>query len=61
MGIFLFIDNTSKDFLVNHFGEAHSKSISILKNRYAIISGKAFVSNVPMMFKVPDINEEEPE
>lgn len=52
-------DNTSKDFLINHFGDAFVGSLSMLKNRRAIIAGKALVSDVPIIFKVPDILEKE--
>jgi len=52
-------DNTSKDFLVNHFGESFIGSLSMLKNRRAIIAGKALISDVPIIFKVPEIKEEE--
>ncbi len=51
-------DNTGKDFLINHFGGTFVESLSILKNRRAIIAGKALISDVPIIFKVPDISEE---
>jgi DNA helicase HerA-like ATPase len=52
-------DNTSKDFLVNHFGDSFIGSLSMLKNRRAIIAGKALISDVPIIFKVPEIKEKE--
>ena len=52
-------DNTSRDFLVNHFGDAFTSSLSILKNRRAIIAGKSLISDVPIIFKVPNIPENE--
>lgn len=52
-------DNTSKEFLVNHFGDGFISSLSMLKNRRAIIAGKALVSDVPIIFKVPEIIETE--
>lgn len=52
-------DNTSRDFLINHFGEAFVKSLPMLKNRRAIIAGKALISDVPIIFKVPEIEEQE--
>lgn len=65
------LDNTSRDFLINHFGEEFVKVLPSLKFRQAIIAGKALVSDMPIMFKVPDLpnmdiqeeinqNEEEP-
>ncbi len=51
-------DNTSRDFLTNHFGEAFVASLPTLKNRRAIIAGKGLISDVPIIFKVKEINEE---
>ena len=48
-------DNTSRDFLINHFGEEFAKSIPTLKFRSAIVAGKALVSDMPIMFKVPTL------
>lgn len=50
-------DNTSRDFLINHFGEEFVKSLPSLKFRQAVIAGKALVSDMPIMFKVPNIDE----
>lgn len=51
-------DRTSSDFLSNYFGENISATLPNLKFRQAIAAGKAFKSNVPMIFEVPEINEE---
>lgn len=51
-------DETSKDFLSNHFGAKFASNLPILKNRQAIISGKALVSDVPIIFDVPNIEED---
>jgi uncharacterized protein DUF87 len=51
-------DNTSKEFLANHFGSAFTSMLGILKKRRAIAVGKAIVSDVPIVFKVPEIEEE---
>ena len=50
-------DKTSIDFLSNYFGEEMASVLPTLKFRRAIAAGKAFKSNVPMMFEVPVINE----
>ena len=50
-------DNTSRDFLINHFGEEFVKSLPSLKFRQAVIAGKALISDMPIMFKVPNIDE----
>ncbi len=51
------LDKTTADFLSNYMGEEYIKSLPTLKSRTAIAMGKAFRSNTPMMFKVPDITE----
>jgi hypothetical protein len=51
-------DKTSVDFLANYFGEEMASILPTLKFRRAIAAGKAFKSNVPMIFEVPFINEE---
>lgn len=51
-------DETSKDFLSNHFGAKFASNLPMLKNRQAIISGKALVSDVPIIFNVPNIEED---
>jgi hypothetical protein len=51
-------DRTSSEFLSNYFGENISTTLPNLKFRQAIAAGKAFKSNVPMIFEVPLINEE---
>lgn len=51
------LDKTSSDFLSNYIGQEFVKILPSLKFRHAIAVGKAFKSNVPMIFKVPEINE----
>jgi hypothetical protein len=50
-------DKTSIDFLSNYFGEEMAAALPGLKFRRAIAAGKAFKSNVPMIFEVPFIEE----
>jgi len=50
-------DRTSSDFLANYFGDEIAKILPTLKFRQAIVAGKALKSNVPMIFEVPEINE----
>ncbi len=50
-------DRTSSEFLSNYFGEKISATLPNLKFRQAIAAGKAFKSNVPMIFEVPIIDE----
>lgn len=52
-------DRTSSEFLSNYFGENIAKTLPNLKFRQAIAAGKAFKSNVPMIFEVPFIIEDE--
>ncbi|KAB2805311.1 ATP-binding protein [Phaeocystidibacter luteus] len=52
-------DKTSSDFLSNYFGQEIVGSLNKLKFRQAIAAGKAFKSNVPMIFEVPHIEEPE--
>src|SRR5690554_1865203 len=52
-------DKTSSDFLANYFGQEIAESLQKLKFRQAIAAGKAFKSNVPMIFEVPEIIEPE--
>lgn len=51
-------DKTSSEFLSNYFGQEITKSLPKLKFRQAIVAGKALKSNVPMIFEVPNIEEE---
>ena len=53
------LDKTSSDFLSNYMGQEFVKILPNLKFRQAIAVGKAFKSNVPMIFEVPEINEKE--
>ncbi|NCN05106.1 MAG: ATP-binding protein [Spirochaetales bacterium] len=50
-------DNTSRDFLGNHLPNEMLEAIRNLKPRQAIAVGKAFKSRVPLIFQVPEINE----
>lgn len=50
-------DKTSIDFLSNYFGQEISGALNELKFRQAVAAGKAFKSNVPMIFEVPEITE----
>lgn len=50
-------DKTSIDFLANYFGQEISGTLNELKFRQAVAAGKAFKSNVPMIFEVPEIKE----
>jgi DNA helicase HerA-like ATPase len=51
------LDKTSSDFLSNYMGHEFVKILPSLKFRHAIAVGKAFKSNVPMIFEVPEIIE----
>ncbi|WP_220636879.1 ATP-binding protein [Georgfuchsia toluolica] len=51
-------DKTSSDFLANYFGQDIVGSLPKLKFRQAIAAGKAFRSSVPMIFEIPEINEQ---
>ena len=48
-------DKTSGDFLSNYLGTEYIKALPTLKFRQAIAVGKAFKSNVPMIFEVPEL------
>lgn len=50
-------DKTSTDFLSNYFGTEIASSLTKLRFRQAVAAGKAFRSNVPMIFNVPEIDE----
>lgn len=52
-------DKTSSEFLSNYFGQGITKILPNLKFRQAIAAGKALKSNVPMIFEVPIIEEQE--
>lgn len=55
--VFQEFDKTSSDFLSNYLGPEYIKALPTLKFRQAIAVGKAFKSNVPMIFEVPEITE----
>lgn len=50
-------DKTSSDFLSNYLGTEIASTLPNLQFRQAIAVGKAFKSNVPMIFEVPEIDE----
>ena len=52
------LDKTSCDFLSNYMGQEFINILPSLKFRTAIAVGKAFKSTIPMIFEVPEINEE---
>lgn len=53
--VFQEFDKTSSDFLSNYLGAEYIKALPTLKFRQAIAVGKAFKSNVPMIFEVPEL------
>jgi hypothetical protein len=55
--VFQEFDQTSKDFLSNHLSAEVANALPNLKFRNAIAVGKAFRSNVPLIFEVPYIHE----
>jgi hypothetical protein len=50
-------DKTSNEFLSNYFGQDISKILPTLQQRQAISFGKAFRSNVPIVFQVPELSD----
>lgn len=55
--VFQELDKTTSDFLSNYMGSSFVNILPTLKSRTAIAMGKAFRSNSPMIFKVPNIAE----
>jgi len=53
---FQVFDKTSSEFLSNYFGAKVASILPNLKFRQAIAAGKAFKSNVPMIFEVPELD-----
>jgi len=51
-------DKTSCEFLSNYLGDNLSKTLPNLKSRQAIAAGKALKGTTPVIFNVPNINEE---
>jgi len=51
-------DKTSTEFLANYMGTTMASTLPNLKFRQAIAVGRGFRSGVPMIFEVPEINEE---
>ena len=56
--VFKSLDKTSCDFLSNYMGNEFIEILPSLKFRTAISMGKAFKSTTPMIFEVPEIQEE---
>lgn len=54
--VFQEFDKTSSDFLSNYLGSEYIKALPTLRFRQAIAVGKAFKSNVPMIFEVPELD-----
>jgi hypothetical protein len=52
------LDKTSSDFLSNYIGTEFLNILPNLKFRTAIAMGKAFKSTTPMIFEIPNIEEE---
>jgi len=50
-------DKTSNDFLSNYLGKEMVEALPNLKFRQAIAVGKAFKSNIPLIFEIPEIKE----
>ena len=57
--VFQELDKTTSDFLANYMGQSLVNILPTLKSRTAIAMGKAFRSNAPMIFEVPEIREED--
>ena len=56
--VFKSLDKTSCDFLSNYMGNEFIEILPSLKFRTAISMGKAFKSTTPMIFEVPEIQED---
>lgn len=54
--VFQEFDKTSSEFLSNYIGTEYLNALPTLKFRQAIAVGKAFKSNVPMIFEVPELD-----
>jgi DNA helicase HerA-like ATPase len=50
-------DKTSTDFLTNYMGVEMAAALPSLRFRQAVAVGKAFLSRLPMIFEVPEIQE----
>lgn len=55
--VFQKLNKTTSDFLANYMGKSFVDILPTLKSRTAIAMGKAFRSNTPMIFEVPQIIE----
>ncbi|MGN8764370.1 ATP-binding protein [Hornefia butyriciproducens] len=51
------LDKTSNEFLSSYLGQEYIRTLSSLKFKTAIATGKAFRSTAPMIFEVPNIKE----
>lgn len=51
-------DKTSGDFLSNYIGDDMVQALPNLKFRQGIAVGKAFKANMPLIFEVPEIDED---
>ena len=51
------LDKTSNEFLSSYLGQEYIRTLSSLKFKTAIATGKAFRSTAPMIFEVPHIKE----
>lgn len=59
--VFKELDKTTSDFLSNYMGRHMIEMLPNLRMRTAIAMGKAFRSSSPMIFEVPEINENKDE
>lgn len=55
--VFQELDKTTSDYLANYMGKSFVEILPTLKSRTAIAMGKAFRSNAPIIFEVPQIIE----
>ncbi|MCM1221542.1 MAG: DUF87 domain-containing protein [Lachnospiraceae bacterium] len=55
--VFQELDKTTSDFLANYMGKSFVEILPTLKSRTTIAMGKAFRSNAPIIFEVPQIIE----
>ncbi|MEQ8509288.1 MAG: DUF87 domain-containing protein [Rhodospirillaceae bacterium] len=51
-------DKTSSEFLSNYVGSEYAETIRSLKPRTAVAIGKAFRSGAPLIFEVPELNDD---
>jgi uncharacterized protein len=53
-------DPTGLEFFSHYMGREFADGLSVLENRRAVAVGKAFAAGVPLIFQVPDIDENLP-